>query len=133
MVAQFCPLHARYIMSTCNIFMLTCGLFMSTCNIPTMTCSIIMSTFETIMLTCNLNYVACQHKYVACFDILNKSRDNMIIIFCMLSIYLACKVGSMLPQLSTSKQKIKSLFTITIDVSNYEWVCTCIERYSCAK
>ena len=41
-----CPLHARGIMSTCNIIVITCDLFMSTCNIITLTCN----TSEIIML-----------------------------------------------------------------------------------
>ena len=38
MVPFFCPLHARHIMSTCNIIMLTCDLSMLACNIIMFTC-----------------------------------------------------------------------------------------------
>ena len=44
-------LHARKIMSTCNMIML-----ISNKN---------MSTYKMIMFTCDFNYAACQHNYVA--------------------------------------------------------------------
>ena len=47
MVANFCHLHARKVMSICKIVMLTSDLFMST-----FTCDIIMSTCEITFLHC---------------------------------------------------------------------------------
>ena len=86
MVAYFCPLHARKIMSTCNIIMLTYDLFMSTCNIIMLTCrlSIFVKNYFFLRVnfltnaiiwhyTCNMQhnyvhmrliYVNMQHNYV---------------------------------------------------------------------
>ena len=54
MMTYFCPLHARWFMSTSKKSMFTCDLFMSTCNIIMFTCDLFMSTCNIIMLTCNL-------------------------------------------------------------------------------
>ena len=56
MVTYLYSLHARKIMSTCNMIMLICNKN--------------MSTYKMIMFTCDFNYAACQHNYVACWHIL---------------------------------------------------------------
>ena len=71
MMAYFCLLHARYIMSTCNIIMLTCDLFMAKCSIIMLTCCIIMLTCDLkshvniTMLHVDIMYPACRERTIS--------------------------------------------------------------------
>ena len=82
MVAYFCPLHARYVMSACNIINLTCNLFISTSNITMLTCNfikshvhIIISHFNIIILHVNIVMLHVDIPYLACRGQKNATRS----------------------------------------------------------